>query len=73
MQYLEAGGWIKASALPNSPRIIERLLARGWIDPAERALYRLGLRKKAPLPRRFRSRNSTYAAVELALKAKGPK
>ena len=28
MQYLQVGGWQKASALPDSPRVIEKLLTR---------------------------------------------
>jgi hypothetical protein len=32
MQYLQVGGWQKANALPDSPRVIEKLLAKGWIE-----------------------------------------
>jgi len=59
MQYLQVGGWQKASALPDSPRVIEKLLARSWIErkpcSADRVLYRIT--EKAPLPRRLGSRN----------------
>ena len=59
MQYLQVGGWQKASALPDSPRVIEKLLARGWIErkpgPADRVLYRIT--EKGTLPRRLGSRN----------------
>ena len=45
MQYLQVGGWQKASALPDSPRVIEKLLAKEWIErkpgPADRVLYRI--------------------------------
>src|SRR5258708_12875096 len=58
MQYLQVGGWQKASALPDSPRVIEKLLARGWIErkpgPADRVLYRIPEKgttaKKARIP-----------------------
>jgi DNA-binding MarR family transcriptional regulator len=44
MQYLQVGGWRKASAHPDSPRVIEKRLAKGWIErkpgPADRVLYR---------------------------------
>jgi len=58
MQYLEAGGWIKANVLPDSPRVIEKLLARGWIErkpgPPDRVLYRITEKgtagKKARIP-----------------------
>jgi hypothetical protein len=32
MQQLRGAGWVKASALPPSPRIIEGLLGKGWIE-----------------------------------------
>ena len=58
LQYLEAGGWIKASALPNSPSVMAKLLARGWIErklgPSDRVLYRITEKgtaaKKAQIP-----------------------
>jgi hypothetical protein len=31
-QYLQVGGWQKASALRDSQRVIEKLLARGGIE-----------------------------------------
>jgi DNA-binding PadR family transcriptional regulator len=45
MQYLERGGWVKASALPNSPAIFARLVAKGWIErepgPTGGVMYRI--------------------------------
>ena len=32
MQYLRAGGWVKASVIPAGARLIETLLAKGWIE-----------------------------------------
>jgi hypothetical protein len=32
MQRLEDAGWVKAFTLPSSPRVVERLLAKGWIE-----------------------------------------
>jgi hypothetical protein len=32
MQQLRGSGWVKATALPPSPRIIEGLLVKGWIE-----------------------------------------
>jgi hypothetical protein len=32
MQYLRAGGWVKASSMPSSPKVIEGLLSKAWID-----------------------------------------
>jgi hypothetical protein len=32
MQELRGGGWVKSFALPPSPRILEGLLAKGWIE-----------------------------------------
>jgi hypothetical protein len=58
MQYLEAVGWIKAGLLPDSPSVVEKRLARGWIErkpgPADRVLYRITEKgtagKKARIP-----------------------
>ena len=58
LQYLEVGGWVKATELPNSPGIIERLLAKGWIErklgPSDRVFYRITEKgiaaKKVPIP-----------------------
>jgi hypothetical protein len=58
MQRLRAGGWVKASVAPGGPRLIENLLAKGWIEKrgitASELSYRLtdkGLAaKKAPIP-----------------------
>jgi hypothetical protein len=32
MQYLRAGGWVKALTLPSNPKIIEGLLSKAWIE-----------------------------------------
>jgi hypothetical protein len=58
MQYLQVGGWQKASSLPDSPRVIEKLLARDWIEQRVplTASFIESL-KNAPLPRRLGSRN----------------
>ena len=36
MQYLRNGGWVKASVLPAGTRLIEGLLAKGWIEQQTR-------------------------------------
>jgi hypothetical protein len=32
MQHLRGAGWVKASTLPSSPRIVAGLLAKDWIE-----------------------------------------
>jgi hypothetical protein len=32
MQELRGAGWVKAIELPSSPRVIEGLLTKGWIE-----------------------------------------
>jgi hypothetical protein len=32
MQQLRGAGWVKATALPDSPRVIANLLSKGWIE-----------------------------------------
>jgi hypothetical protein len=32
MQQLRGAGWVKASALPDTPRVIAKLLSKGWIE-----------------------------------------
>jgi hypothetical protein len=32
MERLQGAGWVKAFTLPSSPRVIERLLSKGWIE-----------------------------------------
>jgi hypothetical protein len=32
MQELRGAGWVRARTLPSSPRIIEGLLFKGWIE-----------------------------------------
>ena len=46
MQRLRGAGWVKASALPPSPRLVQTLLQKGWIEttksgPKNVVLYRL--------------------------------
>jgi len=56
MQRLRGAGWVKASALPPSPRLVQNLLQKGWIEeqnqgPKNEVLYRLteeGLEAKSP-------------------------
>ena len=59
MQRLRGAGWVNASALPPSPRLVQTLLQKGWIEttksgPKNVVLYRLteeGLNaKKLPIP-----------------------
>jgi len=32
MQYLRAGGWVRASSMPPSPKVMAGLLSKGWIE-----------------------------------------
>jgi hypothetical protein len=32
MQYLRAGGWVKGASIPSSPKVIEGLLSKAWIE-----------------------------------------
>jgi hypothetical protein len=32
MERLQGAGWVKAFTLPSSPRVVERLLSKGWIE-----------------------------------------
>jgi hypothetical protein len=59
MQYLRGEGWIRAGALPPSPRLVENLLNKGWIEqqgqgPKNETYFRLtdkGLEaKREPVP-----------------------
>jgi hypothetical protein len=59
MQRLRGAGWVKASALAPSPRLVQTLLQKGWIETTNSGLknvvlYRLtekGLEaKKLPIP-----------------------
>ena len=59
MQYLRGAGWVRARDLPVSPRLVESLLSKGWIErkrqgPKNEAFFRLtekGLEaKKSPVP-----------------------
>jgi hypothetical protein len=62
MQHLRAGGWVKANLVPAGTKLIENLLAKGWIEKrgvtANEVSYRLtdkGLAAKMapiPIPRR---------------------
>jgi hypothetical protein len=35
MQRLREAGWVNASALPPSPRLVQTLLQKGWIETAK--------------------------------------
>ena len=59
MQRLRGAGWVNASALPPSPRLVQTLLQKGWIEATKNQarkprFYRLteeGLEaKKLPIP-----------------------
>jgi len=74
MQHLRGAGWIKASALPPSARLLEKLLQKGWIEqqeqgPDKEVFFRLTYRgleaKKSPVP------FGKTTANGLAPKAKG--
>lgn len=44
MQYLRSGGWVTANTLPAGTRLLEGLLAKGWIEQQQSAgeiCYRL--------------------------------
>jgi hypothetical protein len=32
MQHLRGAGWVKLTALPDSPRLAQKLLEKGWIE-----------------------------------------
>jgi hypothetical protein len=32
MQHLRGAGWVKSIALPDSPKLIQSLLGKGWIE-----------------------------------------
>ena len=56
MQRLREAGWVKATALPDSPKLIAKLISKGWVEQAQTqngTAYRLtdlGLEaKKVPL------------------------
>ena len=59
MQHLRGAGWVNATGLPDSPRIIANLITKGWVEcqrtesgPASSAyrLTEMGLQaKKAPI------------------------
>jgi len=60
MQHLRGAGWVKASSLPDHPRIMTNLIKKGWIEcqrTENGQAYRLtdlGLEaKKAPLQTRY--------------------
>jgi len=57
MQHLRGAGWVNATGLPDSPKIIANLITKGWVECLQTKssqAYRLtdlGLQaKKAPLP-----------------------
>jgi hypothetical protein len=54
MQHLRAGGWVTAGVAPAGAKLIENLLAKGWIENAvsSRATSHTGLPTKASRPRR---------------------
>jgi hypothetical protein len=44
MQHLRGAGWVKATALPDTPRVIANLISKGWIESNDRegtVAYRL--------------------------------
>ena len=32
MQHLRGAGWVKAISLPNSPKLVQNLVGKGWIE-----------------------------------------
>jgi hypothetical protein len=32
MQHLEGSGWVKAFTIRSSPKVVEKLLTKGWIE-----------------------------------------
>ena len=48
MQRLRGAGWVKASALPSSPGLVQKLLQKGWIETksARQELSSIGLPKR---------------------------
>jgi hypothetical protein len=32
MQHLRGAGWVKAAALPDSPKLVRNLVGKGWIE-----------------------------------------
>jgi hypothetical protein len=57
MQRLRNAGWVKATALPDSPKTLANLISKGWVEKCQTGdgpTYRLtdlGLQaKKAPVP-----------------------
>jgi len=60
MQHLRGAGWVKATGLPDSPRIISNLIKKGWVECQHTEggqayrLTELGLQaKKVPLQTRY--------------------
>ena len=56
MQHLRGAGWVKATGLPDSPRILANLIKKGWVECQQTEaghayrLTELGLQaKKAPI------------------------
>ena len=57
MQHLRNAGWVKAMSMPDSPKMIPKLIGKGWVEIQQTkggTAYRLtepGLQEmKAPLP-----------------------
>jgi hypothetical protein len=57
MQHLRGAGWVKATSLPDAPKIFSNLIAKGWVESQQtesRPAYRLtepGLQAmKTPIP-----------------------
>jgi chromosome segregation and condensation protein ScpB len=72
MQRLRRAGWVNATALPPSRRLVQTLLQKGWIEatragPKNVVLYRLtgeGLNaKKLPIPIPHRRRPSSKGKI----------
>jgi hypothetical protein len=63
MQHLRNAGWVKATGLPDAPKIVANLIAKGWVESQQTEsgpAYRLtepGLQAmKAPIPMPGRTR-----------------
>ena len=64
MQHLRGAGWVNATGLPDSPRIIANLIQKGWIESEQTndgQMYRLtepglqAMKARIPMPSQKRS------------------
>jgi hypothetical protein len=64
MQHLRGAGWVKATGLPDAPRIIANLIQKGWVESEQTEggqMYRLtepglqAMKARIPMPSQKRS------------------